>query len=123
MYPSSLRMRAISIFRRDAGTSTLVWRAPIAFRMRVSMSEIGSVIFMSIPIDYKFNATRARTPAFPGLPTRFGHPRNLPVERQLAEADAADAELANVSARPTTAFAAVVAAHFVFWSSVRLNDF
>src|SRR5215831_2322422 len=34
--------------------------------MRVSMSEIGSVIFMSIPIDYKLDAAQDRTPAFPG---------------------------------------------------------
>jgi len=78
---------------------------------------------MSIPIDYKLNVTQARGLRSRELPTGFGHPRNLPVERQLAEADAADAELAKVSARPATTFAAVVAAHFEFWSSVRLNDF
>src|SRR5262249_518040 len=105
MYPSSLRMRAISIFKRDAGTSTLLWRAVIAFPMRVSISEIGSVMFISV-----------------SLPTRFSHTRNLPVERQLAEADAADAKLADVSARTAAPFAAIVAAHFELWSSVRLND-
>src|SRR5262245_35885573 len=117
MYPSSLRMRAISIFKRDAGISTLLWRAAIAFRMRVSISEIGSVIFI-------INLMQARTSgAPPRSPARFGHPRNLPVERQMAEADPADAELANVCARTAATLAAVVAAHFELRSSIRLNDF
>jgi hypothetical protein len=49
MKPSSLRMRAISRFVRDAGTTTSVWRAREAFRTRVSMSAIGSEMFIWIP--------------------------------------------------------------------------
>src|SRR5262249_5670785 len=44
MKPSSLRMRAISVFNFEAGTSTFGWRAWIAFRTRVSMSAIGSLV-------------------------------------------------------------------------------
>ena len=46
MKPSSLRMRAISRFVRDAGTTTSVWRARDALRTRVSMSAIGSEMFI-----------------------------------------------------------------------------
>src|ERR1035438_3004711 len=37
-------MRAISDFSLEAGTSTLGWRAWIAFRTRVSMSAMGSLV-------------------------------------------------------------------------------
>ena len=47
MKPSSLRMRAISRFVREAGTMTSVWRARDALRTRVSMSAIGSETFIS----------------------------------------------------------------------------
>jgi hypothetical protein len=40
-------MRAISTFKRDEGMSTRACRAIVAFRMRDSMSAIGSVIFLS----------------------------------------------------------------------------
>ena len=46
MKPSSVRMRAISRLVRDAGTTTSVWRARAAFRTRVSMSAIGSEMFI-----------------------------------------------------------------------------
>ena len=45
MKPSALRMRAISRFVREAGTTTSVWRAREALRTRVSMSAIGSEMF------------------------------------------------------------------------------
>jgi hypothetical protein len=80
-------------------------------------------MFMSTLIVYKFNTTQASSPALLRLPARFGHSWDLPVERQLAEANAADAELAKISARPAATFAAIVAPHSEFWSSVRLNDF
>src|SRR5271157_2567111 len=44
MKPSSFRMRAISAFSLEAGTSTLGWRAWIALRTRVSMSAMGSLV-------------------------------------------------------------------------------
>src|SRR5437763_7195617 len=39
-------MRAISVFSLEAGTSTLGWRAWIAFRTRVSMSAMGSLVIV-----------------------------------------------------------------------------
>src|SRR5436305_6324183 len=39
-------MRAISAFSLEAGTSTLGWRAWIAFRTRVSMSAMGSLVIV-----------------------------------------------------------------------------
>ena len=46
MKPSSLRIRAISRLVREAGTTTSAWRARDALRMRVSMSAIGSEMFI-----------------------------------------------------------------------------
>ena len=48
MNPSSVRMRAISRFIRDEGRVSSLCRAALALRMRVSMSAIGSVTFMSV---------------------------------------------------------------------------
>src|SRR5208282_1664136 len=38
----------MSFFSRDAGTSTLAWRAESAFLMRVSISAIGSVVIIPL---------------------------------------------------------------------------
>ena len=46
MKPSVLRIRAISRLVRDAGTTTSWWRARDPLRTRVSMSAIGSEMFM-----------------------------------------------------------------------------
>src|SRR5213596_2257801 len=48
IYPSSLRMRAISSFNFDAGTSTRECLAETAFRIRANMSAIGSVMLYSV---------------------------------------------------------------------------
>src|SRR3974377_1571648 len=91
-------MRAISAFSREAGTSTLGCRAEMALRTRVSMSAIGSLI-ISVLLRL--------------LPTGFDHSRDLAVERELPEAQAADPELAQKRARASAAPAAVtvLAAH------------
>src|SRR4026208_152099 len=81
MKPSSLRMRAISRFVRDAGTTTSVWRARDAFRTRVSMSAIGSEMFIG------------------PLPARLRDAGQLAEERTLPEADAAQREPSHVGAR------------------------
>src|SRR5450755_1900171 len=44
------------------------------------------------------------------LPGRLRDPRNVPAQRELTEAQAAQAELAHVSARPAAILAAVVLA-------------
>src|SRR5579864_2723762 len=82
-------MRAISVLRRDAGTSTFGCREPMALRTRVSISAMGSLVIRS------------------SLPTGLDHARNFAVERQLPEAQAAHAELAQERARASAAPAAV----------------
>ena len=93
MKPSSLRMRAISRLVREAGTTTSVCRARDALRMRVSMSAIGSEMFIG------------------ALPARLGDARQLAEQRTLAEADAAQREPAHEGARSAAHGAAVIAAH------------
>src|SRR5579863_9418333 len=85
-------MRAISVFSLEAGTSTLGWRAWIALRTRVSMSAMGSLVIVLL---LQF------------LPTGLGHAWNLAVQGELAEAQTANAELPQESARPSAAPAAV----------------
>src|SRR5579872_3239206 len=85
-------MRAISVFSREAGTSTFGWRAWIALRTRVSMSAMGSVyIILLLRL----------------LPTGLDDSRDLAVQSELAEAQTADAELAQVAARAAAAPAPV----------------
>src|SRR5258706_3034020 len=92
MKPSSLRIRAISRLVREAGTTTSVWRARDALRTRVSMSAIGSEMFMQ------------------SLPARLGDARELALEGSLAEADAAQGEPAHECTRPAAHEAPVIAA-------------
>src|SRR5688500_4290516 len=104
MKPSSLRMRAISRLVRDAGTTTSVWRARDAFRTRVSMSAIGSEMFIG------------------SLPTRLRDAGQLAQERTLPEADAAQREPSQEGARPSAHVAAVIRAHLELRSALRLCD-
>src|SRR5581483_11289213 len=69
-----LGRRAISTFMREVGMTALSWSALLAFRMRVSMSAIGSVSIAS--------------------PARFRHAGNRALMGEVAQADAAEAELA-----------------------------
>src|SRR5579871_1367637 len=89
-------MRAISVFKCEAGTSTLGWRALIALRTLVSMSAMGSLVIRS------------------SLPAGLDHARNFAVQCELAEAQAAHAELAQKCARPAAAPAAVAVTDFEF---------
>src|SRR5436305_319920 len=74
-------MRAISTLSLDAGMSTVSWAAWIPLRIRVRKSAMGSVIDMR-------------------LPAALGHPGDVAVVGELAQADPADAELAIHRARP-----------------------
>src|SRR3954462_4293656 len=74
-------MRASSSFMREVGSSIDSCSALLALRMRVSMSAMGSVNMALL------------------LPRRFGHAGDLALVRELAQADAADAELAEDGAR------------------------
>src|SRR5258705_300877 len=104
MKPSSLRMRAISRLVRDAGTTTSVGRAREAFLTGVSMSGIGSEMFIG------------------SLPARLRDARQLAQERSLPEADATQRESPHVGARPAADEAAVVSANFELRLAVRLCD-
>src|SRR5579883_2548876 len=83
MNPSALRIFTISSLRRDDGTSTVSCRALRAFRMRVSMSAIGSVI----------------TPTPHTSPAGLDEARDLPPVRQRPQADPAQAEFPEDRAR------------------------
>src|SRR6188474_870359 len=90
-YPSSTKTRAIDSFSRDHGTSMLALRAPMPLRMRLRRSAIGSVIMM--------------------LPARLRQARDLPLARQVPQAQAAHAEAAEERARPAAERAPIVRPH------------
>src|SRR5215208_4155152 len=121
-------MRAISSFSFEAGMSTRECRAAIALRIRVSMSAIGSVITLETPRKLaRFRPAphaRGRLLSMNGreLPARLDHPGDLPLERQLAEADAAQLELAQVGAGAAAALAARVGARGELRRPLRLRD-
>src|SRR5688572_17541861 len=98
-------MRATSTFSLDTGMSTHRCAVEPAFRMRVSMSAIGSVIMM-----------------VSSSPARLAHAGDLALEGELPEADAAESELADEGTRPTAAPATVVAAHFELRLALGLLD-
>src|SRR6187401_2778651 len=98
-------MRAISTLRRDDGISTRTWRASVALRIRVSMSEIGSVISLELfslqssvfglesPVSI-ISLSRYRLPIddrrlSTELPAALRHAGDIAFERQLAEAQPA----------------------------------
>src|SRR5687768_6576988 len=86
MKPSLLRISATAALRRLAGISVRSCRASDAFRIRLSMSEIGSVIMAS--------------------PAGLDHARELPAQREHTETDPAQLEVAVVRARATADLAA-----------------
>src|SRR3990172_11368330 len=68
-----------------------------ALRIRVSMSETGSVMLI-VSGDVL-------------SPTGLAHPGDFPLEREFAEADTTQAELAEIRPRAPAALAAVVLPH------------
>src|SRR5207249_2708218 len=99
-------MRAISLFRRDAGTSTRWCLAATALRMLVRKSEMGSVCIILI--------FSCRT-----LPAGFHHAGDFSLECHAAETDTAHLELANVPPSAATAAATVAQTDF----ELRLLEF
>src|SRR3954449_13016769 len=83
-------MRARSALNLEAGITASSWSAVSAFRIRVRKSAIGSVCI--------------------GLPARLRESGDVALVGHLAQADAAEPELAQVRARATAALAAVVVA-------------
>src|ERR1051325_3804094 len=111
--PSSLRMRAISDFSLEEGISTFWCRERIALRIRVSMSATGSVnliVCFSSTARYLWSQPENCGGSILSLPGRLRNPRNLTPQRQPAETQAANAELAEERARTSANLAAVVLA-------------
>src|SRR5438046_7094375 len=104
MKPSSSRIRAISRLVLDAGTMTSVCLARDAFRMGVTMSAIGSEMFIR------------------DLPARLRDARKLAEQRALPKADAAQNKPPHEGPRPPADRAAVVRLHFVLWCPLCLGD-
>src|ERR1700674_333210 len=108
-----------------------------AFRRRVSISAIGSVICFSRGPLAPLLAARLRGPNAPGrsrltvvlrslvlqLPAALGHAGHVALQRQLAEAQPAQPELAQVRARPAAQVAAVAQTNLEFRRLVLFRDF
>src|SRR5438094_5203337 len=97
-------MRAISAFSRDPGMSTRVCLAVTALRIRVSISAIGSVITLSLQstVDNRQSTVSQQVTS----PATLRHARDVALERELAEAEAAERELPHVCARAAAQVAA-----------------
>src|SRR5687768_12042495 len=102
MYPSRLRISAMRSLILERGMVVVTCLAIAALRSRVSMSATGSVIMDGLP---SVLGSESQVPAL--LPARLGHAGDLPEQRQLTEADAAQREFAHVRARPAAAAAPV----------------
>src|SRR6476659_11220763 len=92
MNPSSLRSFAISTFSLETGTSSRSCLAIWALRIRVNRSAIGSVMLILWS---------------PRLPTRLDDARQITLQRQVPQMDAAEAELAVVAPGATAQLAAI----------------
>src|SRR5712692_7950101 len=90
MNPSSLRISAIRTLSLEEGMSTFSCSARLPLRMRVSRSAIGSLLI-----------------GWPS-PARLHDARNLALEGQLPEAEAAQLELPEVAPGPAAQLAAGV---------------
>src|SRR3954471_15704782 len=116
MKPSSSSTFATATFSLVAGISTSGRSISLALRMRVSMSAIGSVI-MAVFLPGWGSGTPPRvpptTPPVSRLPGRLADAGDQPVARELAEADAAAAELAVHGPRPAANLAAADDLHEV----------
>src|SRR6478736_4188631 len=89
-------MRAISVLKCECGITTASWSAWRPLRTRVRKSAIGSL---------RLKAIVSRSSR---LPARLGQARNVALVGMVAQADAAEAELAHVGARPAALATAVV---------------
>src|SRR5829696_2468907 len=86
---------------RESGISTRGCRDWVALRIRASMSAIGSVIVQFSVTSFLSGRSRA------ALPAALRHAGDVAFQRQLAEAQAAQRELAQIGARAAAALAAV----------------
>src|SRR5262249_51403142 len=104
-------------FSFDAGTSTVSCLAPIALRIRVRRSEIGSVMKNSVDAYSKLVAP-SRAPS----PARFRHARDLACDRKLPETDSAELEFPQIASRACTTVATVVTSDAELRRPLRLRD-
>src|ERR1051326_8831151 len=102
MNPSSFRISHTRTFSLELGMSTFSCSARRPLRMRVRRSATGSL--------------------FIGLPARLHDAGDLALERELAEAETAELELAEISARPSAQLAARIPARAEFRGTLRLCD-
>src|SRR5919199_118903 len=100
-------MPARASFSLDDGMRTVSWFAVAPLRRRVSMSAMGSVIVIGSP---------------PCSPAGLGHARHLAGVHHLAEADAAQVELAVDGARSPAPAAPGVGAHLELGLPLLLLD-
>src|SRR5688500_9288692 len=123
MKPSSRRTSAMprqTLVLRHTTVFALFWAA---LRMRVSMSEIGSLIAIVWSGVVGEGAGGGRGRGFvSGLPAGLAHARDLALEGELAEHDAADAELAVDAAGAPGQLAAAHDAAGELGGPVRLCD-
>src|SRR3954447_10707799 len=106
MYPSRCRMAANASLSLEDGMRTVSCMATLPLRMRVSMSAMGSVMVMPEPPS----------------PARLRHTRDLPRVGEVAQADAAQPELAEHGARPAATAAPRVRLHLVLGLALLLLD-
>src|SRR5262245_50201855 len=107
MYPSSLKMRTISSLSFDEGTSSDSRLEAMALRSRVKRSETGSFILNTpLLVSILGRATgKSSPPKRRASPARFRDARDFAGERELAEADPAKVELAEISPRTAATLA------------------
>src|ERR1700674_708398 len=96
MKPSSLSSRATSSLSFELGTSRRSCFDKWAFRIRVSRSEMGSVMLISVSLLAARRCFQARRAL---LPACLDHSGKVSLQRQVPEMDAAEPELAVVAAR------------------------
>src|SRR5580698_5804385 len=108
----------------ECGIFTTSWYAELAFRRRVSMSAIGSVIPMACsgPSHRGFPASDAGTCDVRLLPAGLGDTGQFAAVRHCAEADAAQAEPAVDGARAPATGAPRVAADLELRCALLLDD-
>src|SRR5687767_16039753 len=102
----SFRIRAISVFILESGTSTRRCFDPHALRIRVNMSAIGSVIDIELLtplLSYPRGTCRIHCETTISSPACLSHTRDHAIEGKLTEANSADAEPSQVRARAATA--------------------
>src|SRR5215510_7192838 len=102
MNPSIFRISAMCFFSWLAGTRVRSWRASAALRMRVNMSETGSVIMSS--------------------PARLDYAGDFPLQREDPQADATELEVAVVASGAPAHLAAVAVARRKLRRLVELRE-